>query len=110
MSRAPWMVVTAELDPAVRDDFDAWHAEVHLPRVLAIPGVEGGRRLRNPPAGPNYAMLYVFADMDSLRGALASTEAQEARSDWQRWSAHMRDLTVHFYAEMEPPLPLYRHN
>ena len=110
MSRAPWMVVTAMLDPAVRDDFEAWHAGVHLPRVLAIPGIERGRRLRNPPSAPNYAMLYVFTDMEALRSALASTEAQEARTDWQRWTAHIRDLAVQFYAEMESPLPLYRHN
>lgn len=104
------MLVTAVLDPAVASEFDAWHRETHLPRVLAIPGVVRGRRLLSPPSAPNYAAIYVFADDGALRTALASPQAQEARGDWQRWMDHIRDLTVTFYAEFQAQLPLFRGN
>lgn len=104
------MLVTAQLDPAIRSDFDDWHARVHVPRVLAIPGIVSGRRLSDLSPVANYAMLYVFEDDAALRTALASPEANEAREDWQRWSDHVRDLAIHFYAEYEPPRLLTAHN
>jgi hypothetical protein len=97
----PWMLVTAQLDPGVRQEFDRWHAEVHLPRVLAIPGIVHGRRLASPSPSVNYMMLYTFEDEAVLRSALASSEANEAREDWQRWRDHIRDLAVHFYATLQ---------
>ena len=96
------MIVTALLDPAIRAEFEDWHATVHLPRVLAIPGLVSGRSLINPSYAANYAMIYVFESDEALRGALASPEAAEARRDWERWRDHMRDLTVHFYGEYVP--------
>jgi hypothetical protein len=110
MGRGPWMIVTAAIDPAIRAEFDAWHRDVHLPHVLAIPGIAGGRRLNGPPATPAYGVLYGFEDEAALRSALASSEAQEARADWSRWSDHIRDLTVSFYAEIEGQPPIFRHN
>jgi hypothetical protein len=103
MGRPPWMLVTAQLDPSVRKEFDDWHARIHVPRVLAIPGIVSGRRLSDISPVANYAMLYVFEDDAALRSALASPEANEAREDWQRWSDHIRDLSINFYAEYEPP-------
>jgi antibiotic biosynthesis monooxygenase (ABM) superfamily enzyme len=102
MGRAPWMLVTAVVAPAVQGEFDAWHRSVHMPKVLAIPGIQRGMRLRNPGAAVTYATLYQFEDEAALRTALASSEAQEARTDWQRWTEHVRDITVHFYGEYEP--------
>jgi uncharacterized protein (TIGR02118 family) len=102
MGRAPWMLVTAEVDPAVQNDFDRWHHAVHMPKVLAIPGIVRGLRLRNPGPAASYAALYQFEDEAALRTALASSEAQEARTDWQRWTEHVRDITVHFYGAYEP--------
>ncbi|MGH2600441.1 MAG: hypothetical protein ACRDJ9_13775 [Dehalococcoidia bacterium] len=108
MAAPPWMLVTAQLDPAVRVEFDDWHARVHLPRVLAIPGVLAGRRVADPSPPLNYAMVYVFENDAALRTALTSSEANDARQDWQRWEGHMRDLAVQFYADYEPPRPLLR--
>jgi hypothetical protein len=38
------LLVTAEIDPAVEDDWNTWYDEVHLPEALACPGVLGGQR------------------------------------------------------------------
>jgi hypothetical protein len=110
MAVPPWMLVTAQLDPAVRAEFDDWHARVHLPRVLSIPGIVAGHRLADPSPPVNYAMIYVFEDDAALRTALTSREANDARQDWQRWDGHMRDLGVQFYAEYEPPRGLLLQN
>jgi len=104
------MLVTAQLDPAIRNEFDDWHVRTHVPRVLSIPGIVSGHRLSEISPIANYAMLYVFEDDAALRTALASPEANEAREDWQRWSDHIRDLSVNFYAEYEPPRLLNRLN
>jgi hypothetical protein len=101
MNSAPWMLVTAVVDPAIQAEFDAWHRSVHLPKVLSIPGIVRGTRLRSPGPSVTYAALYQFENEAALRTALASSEAQEARTDWQRWSEHVRDITVHFYGQFE---------
>jgi uncharacterized protein (TIGR02118 family) len=107
---APWMLVSAVVDPAAQAEFDVWHREVHLPHVLRVPGIVSGRRLCAPPSAPNYMALYVFEDDAAIRTAFASSEAQQAREDWQRWSDSIRDLTVQLYAEIAAVRPLFRHN
>lgn len=109
MSAAPWMIVSATVDPAVRAEFDRWLAEVHLPHVLAIPGISGARRLRLADRA-SYSAVYTFADDAAVQRALGSPQAQAARGDWQRWQAHIRDLTVRFYAEAKPSPSLFREN
>lgn len=94
------MMVSAEVDPAIRDDFDRWHRDEHLPRVLAIPGVVRGRRFSPPPGAPSYLAVYTFADDAAVRLAFASEEAGHARADWERWVESVRDLTVAVYAEI----------
>ena len=110
MAVRPWLLVTAVVDPAVQHEFDGWHRDVHLPRVLRIPGIVAGRRLTGPVSGPNYAALYVFADAAAMQTALASAEAQEARRDWAQWSDHVRELTVSFYAGLTPTRSLLPNN
>jgi hypothetical protein len=38
------LIVTAEIDPAMEDEWNAWYDDVHLPDALACPGVLGGQR------------------------------------------------------------------
>ena len=104
------MLVTAVVDPAIQAEFDQWHRSVHLPKVLAIPGIARGTRLHNPGRAVTYAALYQFEDDAALRTALASSQAREARTDWHRWNEHVRDIAVHFYGELEPQPRLYPQN
>lgn len=110
MSPAPWMIVSATVDPAVRAEFDRWLVAVHLPHVLAIPGISGARRLRVAAAHSTYTAVYTFTDDAAVQQALGSPQAQTARGDWERWQAHIRDLTVRFYAEAQPSRVLFRDN
>ena len=38
------LIVTAEVDPAVEDEWNRWYDTVHLPDALKCPGVRRGRR------------------------------------------------------------------
>ena len=38
------LIVTAEIDAEVEDEWNSWYDEVHLPDALACPGVLGGQR------------------------------------------------------------------
>jgi hypothetical protein len=78
--------------------------------VLAIPGIVRGTRLRCPGSVVTYAALYQFEDEAALRTALSSSEARESRTDWQRWSDHVRDITVQFFGRYEPSRALFRVN
>jgi hypothetical protein len=104
------MLVTAVIDDSAREAFNAWHRDEHLPRVLRIPGIARGVRLIPPPTATNYAAVYVFQDEAAVRLAFASPEAEQARSDWDRWRNQVRDLTVQIYAEYTAQLPLFRQN
>ncbi len=38
------LIVTAEIDPEVEDEWNKWYDEVHFPDVINSPGVHGGQR------------------------------------------------------------------
>lgn len=100
------MMVSAMVDPSVRDAFEAWHRDVHLPHALRIPGVQGGQRLSGPMGSPNYMMVYDFASEADVRAAFASEEAQTARADWEQWVDSVRDFTVGVYTELVVNVPV----
>ena len=65
------LIVTAEVDAEVETDWNRWYDEVHVPDVLACPGVRGGRRYitsrrpvewdrgqRREPAAKVYVAVY----------------------------------------------------
>lgn len=41
------LIVIAEIDAAVEDDWNRWYDEVHLPAALACPGVLRGQRYKS---------------------------------------------------------------
>src|SRR5579859_5866139 len=90
MAQRPVLLVRARIDPAALPEFRGWYHRVHLPHVLAIPGVVGYRGLAygpGAPAGaPNVVSIYLFADESVVQKALGSSEAQRARQDWAEWS------------------------
>ena len=57
MARAV-MVILTEVPAGLESDYNRWYNEVHLPEVLAIPGVLSGRRFRINGDGVRYMALY----------------------------------------------------
>lgn len=67
--------VTVDVEPAFRERFLDWYAEVHVPAVLSAPGMLGARRFANAllergdalPAGQHpYLTLYEMEDASVL--------------------------------------------
>ncbi len=104
----PYLVVRANIDPVVLEEFDNWYKEVHLPHVMQIPGIVRAYRSNCHRTGINWTTLYELKNNASIQAAFASAEANQARQDWERWLPHVSELTVEVYAVLGP-LPAYHH-
>ena len=105
ISSAPFLLVRARLRPSKLEQFEQWHRAVHVPHVLAVPGITGYRRVRIPEAaqatGPNHMALFLFRDDDAIQPALSSSEADKARRDWESWATDVRELSIQIYAPLD---------
>ncbi len=104
----PYLVVRAHLDPAVMEEFERWYRETHLPHVMDIPGIVRAYRSEWSRGNANWTALYEFDSEESVQDAVASPQARVARLDWERWMAHVSELTVEVYTSLSP-LPTYHH-
>lgn len=98
----PYLVVRASIEPAIMEEFLAWYESVHLPHVMEIPGIVKAYRSNCHRRGVNWTALYEMADDASMQVAFASPQATRAREEWDRWMAHVEQLTVEVYAELGP--------
>jgi hypothetical protein len=95
------LIVTAEVDAAVEAEWNRWYDEVHVPDVLACPGVRAGRRYVSAAPvvesdhGPArriatkvYAAVY---ELDSP--AVVETKEFNAMRGWAHFAPHVRAQT-----------------
>jgi hypothetical protein len=95
------LVVTAEVDPEVEDDWNRWYDEVHLPDALKCPGVKRGQRymsvgvVSESAAGSRqtvskriYTTIYELDSPDAVN----SPEFQAMRG-WYQFAPHVRSRT-----------------
>lgn len=108
MLTKPYLVVRANIEPSVMDEFLDWYRKVHLPHVMEIPGVVKAYRSDCSRRGVNWTALYELKDDASVQVAISSSEAERARQDWERWMPHVSELSVEIYAGLGP-LPPYHH-
>ena len=100
------LVVTAEIDTSVEDEWNKWYDEVHLPEALACPGVLAGRRYRtakpasltdhgakSTAATRTYLALYELAGPE----ALDTPEFQQMRG-WYQFAPHIKSQTYVYVA------------
>ena len=104
----PYLVVRATIEDTVMPDFVSWYVKEHLPHVMAIPGITKAFRSNCHRKGVNWTTLYEMADDGAVQKALASSEADRARRDWERWLPHVSELSVEVYAPLGP-LPTFHH-
>lgn len=108
-SGRPVLVVRAHLRAAELAEFRRWHRAVHMPNMLAIPGVIGGRTVARAAEAPaNWLAIFEFAANAEIQAALQSWQAQRAREDWGRWSDSVSNLSIEIYAELAA-FPAYHH-
>jgi len=101
------LVVTAEIDASVEDDWNKWYDEVHLPEALACPGVIAGRRYlaANPASltehgAKSTAVTRTYLTLYELDGpeALDTPEFQNMRGRYH-FAEHIKARTQVFVAQ-----------
>ncbi len=104
----PVIVIRARLEAAALPEFRRWYREVHLPHVLAIPGVVRVYGADCRRRGITWAAVYELRDEEALQEALNSPQAQQARQDWQEWLPRLEELSIEVLAGLMP-IPAYHH-
>lgn len=95
------LIVTAEIDPELEDDWNTWYDEVHLPDALACPGVLGGNRYvssgeatitdhgeKHAKATRTYTTLYELESPAALE-----TAEFKAMRGWYRFAVGIKATT-----------------
>jgi hypothetical protein len=103
----PLLVIQAHINPDVLPEFERWYLGVHLHHMFKIPGITAAFRARSSRPGPNWTTVFLFSDEAMIQKALSSSEAAQARQDWERWLPHAREISIEVYAGLKP-LPAYR--
>ena len=92
-----------DVDPALEDAYEDWHANEHVPERLTVPGFRWGLRYRaaDGSPGPRYLTLYGLADAavldgDAYRALLArptpaSARLRPALRRLSRWVCRVRE-------------------
>ncbi|MGI8554444.1 MAG: hypothetical protein ACR2PL_27195 [Dehalococcoidia bacterium] len=106
----PYLLARARVEPAMLEQFRSWHRTVHLPHMLAIPGVVEAMPLRIGGAGVNSVVAYLFENEAAIRPALNSKEAALARNDWQEWLPFVRGLSIQIYTTLGVESALHHWN
>jgi hypothetical protein len=85
---SPWLyIVHTDIPADVIADYNAWHDEEHLPRLVGVPGVKRARRfVADDKQSPRYLTAYDL----SIRDAFESPEGLRARRT--PWTERMRSL------------------
>src|SRR5262245_14377929 len=95
------LVVTAEVDPAVEEEWNRWYDTVHLPDALRCPGVRRGRRCvssgemsESTRGATEKSARRVYTTVYELDSPAATTtpEFQKMRG-WYQFAPHIRSRT-----------------
>ena len=81
-----FLIVRAEVNPAARDEFDAWYQAVHLERVARAYGAAGAWRGWSAVNDNVHVACYAFADLADIDRVTASDERKEMLGEFaRRW-------------------------
>ncbi len=101
MTRAVLVMMT-DVPDALEAEYNHWYNEIHLPEVLSLPGVLGGRRFRVHGEGVRYLALYELASPDVVTSpAYVSWRANSAST--QAWSERFSAFQRYVYEQIYPP-------
>jgi hypothetical protein len=63
------MLMMTDVAPEIELDYHHWYNEVHLPELLALPGVRAARRFRLMGEGIRFMAAYELDDVDVVNSA-----------------------------------------
>ena len=67
-----YLIVRAEVDPVVRDAFDAWYQDEHLPDAVRSFGAAGAWRGWSEVSANVHIAFYGFADLVEVKRVMGS--------------------------------------
>jgi len=95
------LIVTAEVDPQVEEEWNRWYDDVHLPDALKCPGVKRGQRyvssgdISETTAGERsntskriYTTVYELESPEAI-----TTPEFQAMRGWYQFAPHVRSRT-----------------
>lgn len=98
------LIVIAEIDATVEDDWNRWYDDVHLPAALACPGVISGQRYKSAgvlsltdhgaravSATVSYAAVYEVSGPEALE-----TPEFKEMAGWYEFTGHIKARTQVF--------------
>ena len=79
-----FLIVRAEVDPAVRDAFDTWYRTEHLPDAVAAFGAAGAWRGWSEVNENVHIAFYEFADLADVNRVMASEALKRMIGEFDR--------------------------
>ncbi len=79
-----FLIVRAEVDPAVRDAFDTWYREEHLPDAVEAFGAAGASRGWSDVEDDVHVAFYEFADLAEVRQVMGSDALKRMIGEFDR--------------------------
>lgn len=96
----PYLLVRARVHPGKLEDFRRWSQQTHIPRMLAVPGVERAYLVRQATKSASLLMIFVFESDAAIQKALSSPEATRLRNGWEEWAPYVRDVSIQIYTSL----------
>jgi len=95
------LLVMADIDPAIEDDFNQWYEQEHLAERMAIPGFLRARRFTVMEGSPKYLALYDLESPDFLKSADYRHVIGAGKSAWtRRMEPQFRNFTRNVYVSI----------
>ena len=79
-----FLIVRAEVDPSVRDAFDAWYRDEHLPDAVRAFGAAGAWRGWSDVDENVHMAFYEFAELADLKRVMASDALKGLIAEFDR--------------------------
>jgi hypothetical protein len=105
MTGKAFLLFGNDIAPSMRDAYERWHAEHHVPQRLTVPGILGAIRFRGVGAGrPEYFTLYRLSAAQILESPSYRALIDEPDETTRAMRPHFR-APVRFVARTDP-MPL----
>ena len=87
MSTAEWLlVVDAEVDPSLEEEWNQWYDHEHLPEIVDCPGfLRGARYVSAGESGRHYVAIYELTGSEAM-----SSQEFAQRRGWRQFADHVR--------------------
>lgn len=93
------MVVATECETGREDEFHEWYEQVHIPDLLAIPGIRSAQRYRSTREDGSNRWLAIYELVDDP----AEVDRRIAATSMFRSPAYLRERTVSTTYAVLPP-------